>query len=113
MGNKFILEGDEVNPNNEQDEKEEERKDWKTTVVHDPADRQADRRWEGTIVQEKTPVREIRWQDFMTRIVTSCMHLNNSYLRVAMKLETGKYLRGECQNIGNYLMVKKKVLNEK
>ena len=32
-----------------------------TTVTHDPADRQADGRWEGTIIQKKAPVREIRW----------------------------------------------------
>ena len=31
------------------------------TVVHNPADRQADGRWEGTIIQMKVPVREIRW----------------------------------------------------
>ena len=41
--------------------KREKEKEWKTTVVHDPADRQAAGRWEGTIIQKKAPVREIRW----------------------------------------------------
>ena len=50
---KFILEGDEVNSNNEPDEKGEEIKDLYTMVTHDPADRQADGRWEGTITQKK------------------------------------------------------------
>ena len=58
---KFVLKGDEINPNKEPDEKGEETKDWITTVVHDPADRQADGRWEGTIIQKKAPVSEIRW----------------------------------------------------
>ena len=58
---KFIFEGDKVNPNNESNEKGEERKEWITTVTHDPADRQADGRWKGTIVQKKAPVREIKW----------------------------------------------------
>ena len=48
----------------------------------------------------------------MTRIVTSCMHPNNSYLRVTMKQDTGKYLRGVSQNTGNCLMVQKKELSE-
>ena len=30
-------------------------------MTHDPADRQVDGRWEGTIVQMKVPVSEIRW----------------------------------------------------
>ena len=62
VGNKFILEGDEANPNKEPDEKGEETKDLITTVVHDDEDRQADGRWEGTIVQMKAPVREIKWK---------------------------------------------------
>ena len=33
-----------------------------TVVDHDPEDRQADRRWEGTIVQKKAPIREIKWK---------------------------------------------------
>ena len=37
-----ILEGDEINPINEPDEKGEERKEWITTITYDPADRQAD-----------------------------------------------------------------------
>ena len=41
--------------------KGEERKDWITTVEHDPADRQPDGRWEGTIIQKKAPVSKIRW----------------------------------------------------
>ena len=32
-----------------------------TTVTHDPEDKQADGRWEGTIVQEKKPISKIRW----------------------------------------------------
>ena len=31
-------------------------------VDHDPEDRQADGRWEGTVIQKKAPVREIRWK---------------------------------------------------
>ena len=31
-------------------------------MVHDPADRQPDGRWKGMIVQEKKPVRDIRWK---------------------------------------------------
>ena len=61
VGNKFILEGDEINPNNEPDEKGEETREWITAVVHDPVDRQTDGRWDETITQEKVPVREIRW----------------------------------------------------
>ena len=34
-------------------------------IAHDPADRQADGRWEGTVIQKKVPVREIRWKGFM------------------------------------------------
>ena len=33
--------------------KGDETKDWITTVEHGPADRQADGRWEGTIIQKK------------------------------------------------------------
>ena len=33
-----------------------------TTVERDPDDRQADGRWEGTIVQMRVPVREIKWK---------------------------------------------------
>ena len=62
MGNKFILEGDEVNPNNDPDEQGEETRDWITAVTHDPEDRQAEEIWEGTIIQEKRPVNEIRWK---------------------------------------------------
>ena len=40
----------------------EKTRKWITTVTHDPADRQADGRWEGTIIQKKAPVREIRWK---------------------------------------------------
>ena len=57
----LFFKGDEINPSDESDEKGEETKDWITTVTHDPADRQADGRWKGTIVQKKAPVREIRW----------------------------------------------------
>ena len=38
-----------------------------TMVVHDPDDRQADGRWEGTIVQKKVPVREIKWAELYDR----------------------------------------------
>ena len=31
-------------------------------MVHVPENRQADGRWEGTIVQKKAPVSEIRWK---------------------------------------------------
>ena len=47
VGNKFILKGDEINPNNEPNEQEDETKDWIATVTHE---RQADGRWEGTVV---------------------------------------------------------------
>ena len=50
-----------MNSNNEPDEKGDKRKDLITTVDHDPADRQADGIWKGTIIQKKAPVREIRW----------------------------------------------------
>ena len=63
MGNKFIHEGDEISPNNEPDEQGDEIKDLYTVVEHDPADRQADGRWMGTLAQEKVPVRYgIRWK---------------------------------------------------
>ena len=42
IGNKFILKGDEINPNSEPDEKGEETRDWITTVIHDPENRQLD-----------------------------------------------------------------------
>ena len=39
-----------------------ETREWITTVEHDPADRQADGRWEGTVIQMRdTRQREIRW----------------------------------------------------
>ena len=31
-------------------------------MVHDPADRQAEGRWRGTIVYVRKPVRDIRWK---------------------------------------------------
>ena len=31
-------------------------------MTHDPADRQADGRWEGTIAHARKPMREIRWK---------------------------------------------------
>ena len=31
-------------------------------VDHDPDDRQADGRWEGTVIQMRMPVREIKWK---------------------------------------------------
>ena len=83
---------------------EKKLKDLITIVVHDPADRHADGRWEGTIVQKKVPVREIRWKGLNDQ--------NSSYLRVTMTQDTRKYLRGTSQNIGNCLMVQKKELGE-
>ena len=35
-----------------------ERRDWITTAIHDPADRLPDGRWKGTIVQKKTYKRD-------------------------------------------------------
>ena len=55
---------DEINPNNEPDEKGDETREWITTVTHDPEDRQADGRWEESIIQKKAPVWEIRWKDY-------------------------------------------------
>ena len=41
--------------------REEKQKIWHTAVVdHDPEDRQADGRWEGTITQKKALVKDIR-----------------------------------------------------
>ena len=34
---------------------------------HDPDDRQADGRWEGTVIQMRMPVREIRWKGLTDR----------------------------------------------
>ena len=50
----------------------EERRDWITTVEHDPADRQADGRWPGILVQKKVPVREIRWKGLYDRSSNKC-----------------------------------------
>ena len=94
---KFAFEGDEVNPNNEPDEKGEERRDLITTVTHDPADRQADGRWEGTIIQNKVPVREIRWAGLYGKNSDKLYAPNNFYLRVTMMQEIGKYLRDKLQ----------------
>ena len=85
MGNKFILEGDEINTNNKPDEQE---------------------------VNEKGET-EIKWRVSLTRIVTSCMHPNRLFLGVNMMQEIRKYLRDTCQNIGNYWMEQKKGLSEK
>ena len=62
VGNKFILEGDDVNLEREPDEKGDERNEWNTTVAHDPADRLTDGRWKGTIIQEKKTMKDIRWK---------------------------------------------------
>ena len=43
VGNKFILEGDDVNLDRESDEQGEERNEWITRIEHDPADRQTDK----------------------------------------------------------------------
>ena len=74
---KFILEGDDVNLDREPDEKGQERKEWITRVVHDVTDRLLDGRWKGTIVQEKRPVKKIRWKRLMIRIVISSMLQDN------------------------------------
>ena len=47
VGNKFVLEGDEISPNNEPDEKGYERREWITTVIQVPENRQANGRWRG------------------------------------------------------------------
>ena len=109
---KFILEGDEINPNNEPDEQGEVIKEWITIVVHDPADIQADGRWEGTIVQMRLPVRDRRWAGLYDKNSDKCMHLNSSYLRVTMMQNTRKHLRGVSQNTGNCWMVQKKEISE-
>ena len=62
MGNKFILEGDNVNLGREPDEKGEERKVWNAGIAHPPENRQPDGRWKGSIVFVKKPVRDIRWK---------------------------------------------------
>ena len=62
MGNKFILEGDEINPNSEPDEKGDERKVQNAAVVHVPENRQPDGRWKGTLVYVRKPMREIIWK---------------------------------------------------
>ena len=41
--------------------REKKQKDWITIMRHNPVDRQADGRLEGTVIQMKVPVREIRW----------------------------------------------------
>ena len=53
MGNKFILEGDNVNLDSEADEIGQERKGWITAVVHVSENRQPDGRWEGSFVYVK------------------------------------------------------------
>ena len=51
---KFILERDEINLNNEPDEKGETETRYLITMVgYNPADRQAEGRWKGTITQKK------------------------------------------------------------
>ena len=58
--------------------------EWITTVTHAPADRQADGRWKGTIVQEKRPVREIRWKGLTDKNSDKLYALKQLYLRVIM-----------------------------
>ena len=55
IGNKFILEGNKINSNNEPDEKRGETKDWITTVAHVPENRQADGKWD---TEESTSERD-------------------------------------------------------
>ena len=100
------------NSNNEPDEQGGERKDWIALVTHDPADRQADRRWEGTIIQKKAPVRDIRWKGLYDK--------NSDKLYAPKQLlpqsdyEAGhrKYLRGASQNTGNCWVGRKKEISE-
>ena len=96
MGNKFILEGDNVNLDREPDEIEQERKEWITAVVHVPENRQPDGRWEGTILQKKAPVREIRWAGLYDKNSDKMYASKQLYLRVTMMQDTRKYLRGAC-----------------
>ena len=110
--NKFILEGDEVNSNNEQDKQREETKDWITMVDHDPEDRQADGRWEGAIVQEKRPVREIRWAGLYDKNSDKLYAHKQLLPQSDYNADTRKYLRGVSQNTGNCLMEQKKELSE-
>ena len=42
--------------------KGEEREGWVTAVVHVPENRQLDRRWKGTFVYARKPMREIKWK---------------------------------------------------
>ena len=35
---------------------------WNAAVVHVPENRQADGRWEESIIQKRVPVREIKWK---------------------------------------------------
>ena len=95
MGNKFILEWDEINPNSESDEKGEERKDWITTVEHDPADRQPDGRWEGTIVQMRVPVRLIRWEGFTDRNNGKLYATNSTYQKAITNGNTEQIKKAE------------------
>ena len=55
VGNKFILKGDEVDTGTYPDYVTIPTRDWIIAVDHDPADnREADGKWVGTLVQEKT-----------------------------------------------------------
>ena len=53
-------------------------------VDHDEDDRQAVGRWEGTIVQMKVPVIEIRWNGLTDKNSDKLYALNNSYKIVIM-----------------------------
>ena len=60
IGNKFILEGDDVKLEREPDEKGQERKVWITGIAHNPRDRQPDGRWKGSIAHVRRTVNDIR-----------------------------------------------------
>ena len=81
--------------------KGEETRELITTVIHDPADRLPDGRWEGTIVQMRVPVREIRWAGLYDK--NSDKLYAQGQLIPQSDYDTGhrKYLRGVSQNIGN------------
>ena len=84
MGNKFILEGDEISPNNEPDEQGVKEREWITRIEHNPADGQADGRWKGTITQMKAPVREVRWVGVYDKNSGKLYAPKQLYLRVTM-----------------------------
>ena len=61
---------------------------------HNPADRQADGRWEGTIIQMKVPVREIKWEGLTDKNSDKLYAPKQLLLQSDYVKETRKYLRG-------------------